>query len=100
MCFLVHRTMQIVLLTANSSGRKVREQEMRSKRRDEKQKERLDKLEKMVVAQNEKLDHLQDLVYRVMHRDRVHPDASLPETAIFTENIHASTGLIGHDSHH
>lgn len=35
------------------------------------QRDRLARLEKMVYAQHEKLDRLEDLVYRVMHRDRV-----------------------------
>lgn len=44
---------------------------MKSKKREEGQRDRLEKLEDMVFAQHEKLDKLEDLVYRVMHRDRV-----------------------------
>ena len=49
----------------------MRDQETKSRRREEGQGERLERLEKMVFAQHEKLDKLEDLVYRVMHRDRV-----------------------------
>jgi hypothetical protein len=49
----------------------VRDQEIKSRRREEGQRERMGRLEKMVLSQNEKLDKLEDLVYRVMHRDRV-----------------------------
>lgn len=52
-------------------SRRVRDQEMKSRKREEGQRERLERLEKMVFAQHEKLDKLEDLVYRVMHRDRV-----------------------------
>ena len=52
-------------------GRRVRDQDTRSKRREEKSRERLDRLEELVCAQHDKLDRLEDLVYRVMHRDRV-----------------------------
>ena len=52
-------------------SRRVRDQEMKSRKREEGQRERLQRLEKMVFAQHEKLDKLEDLVYRVMHRDRV-----------------------------
>jgi hypothetical protein len=59
-------------MNANGS-RRVRDQETKSRKREERQRERLDRLEKMVYAQHEKLDRLEDLVYRVMHRDRVTP---------------------------
>jgi hypothetical protein len=49
----------------------VRDQESRSRKREERQRERMDRLENLVYAQHEKLDRLEDLVYRVMHRDRV-----------------------------
>jgi hypothetical protein len=52
-------------------GRRVRDQEAKSRKREERQRDRLERLEKMVYAQHEKLDRLEDLVYRVMHRDRV-----------------------------
>jgi hypothetical protein len=51
--------------------RSVRDQEARSRKREERQRERMDRLENLVYAQHEKLDRLEDLVYRVMHRDRV-----------------------------
>lgn len=62
------------------SGRRVRDQEAKSKRREERQRDRLERLEKMVYAQHEKLDRLEDLVYRAMHRDRIRPrmDSDLP----------------------
>jgi hypothetical protein len=49
----------------------VRDQEAKSRKREEGQRERLERVEKMVFAQHEKLDKLEDLVYRVMHLDRV-----------------------------
>lgn len=49
----------------------MRDQEAKSRKREERQRDRLERLEKMVYAQHEKLDRLEDLVYRVMHRDRV-----------------------------
>ena len=52
-------------------GRRVRDQEAKSRKREERQRDRLERLEKMVYVQHEKLDRLEDLVYRVMHRDRV-----------------------------
>jgi hypothetical protein len=44
---------------------------MRSRKREELHKERLHRFETMVYSQHEKLDRLESLVYRVMHRDRV-----------------------------
>ncbi len=55
----------------------MRDQEAKSRRREERQRDRLERLEKMVYAQHEKLDRLEDLVYRVMHRDRVRVDKDL-----------------------
>ena len=52
-------------------GRRVRDQETKSRKREEGQRERLARLEKMVFAQHEKLDKLEDLIYRIMYRDRV-----------------------------
>jgi hypothetical protein len=49
----------------------VRDQDAKSRKREERQMDRLERLEAMVYAQHEKLDRLEDLVYRVMHRDRV-----------------------------
>ena len=49
----------------------MRDQEAKSRKREERQRDRLERLEKLVYAQHEKLDRLEDLVYRVMHRDRV-----------------------------
>jgi hypothetical protein len=68
--------------------RRVRDQEARSRKREERQRERLDRLETMVYAQHEKLDRLEDLVYRVMHRDRVtfHGESESPPY----ENTHHS----------
>jgi hypothetical protein len=55
----------------------VRDHETKSRKREEQHRERLEKLEKMVFAQHEKLDKLEDLVYRVMHRDRVETEDGL-----------------------
>lgn len=41
--------------------------------------ERMERLEGMVGAQNEKLDKLEDLVYRVIHRSRVNGDTKHEE---------------------
>lgn len=49
----------------------MRDQETRSRKREEQHRERLERLEKMVFAQHEKLDTLETLVYRIMHRDAV-----------------------------
>ncbi|KAF8849936.1 hypothetical protein BDZ45DRAFT_697160 [Acephala macrosclerotiorum] len=40
-------------------------------KREERQRERMGKLEKLASAQHEKLDKLEGLVYRLMHRNRV-----------------------------
>ena len=53
------------------ADRRVRDQESQSRNREERYKERIDKLEKMVYSQHEKLDRLEDLVYGFMHRGRV-----------------------------
>lgn len=60
----------------NENCRRVRDQESRSVKREEGQRERLEKLETMVYSQHKKLDRLEDLVYRVMHRDRVSFDTN------------------------
>jgi len=52
-------------------SRRVRDQESRARKREEGDRERLDRLEALVNAQHEKLDRLEDVVYRVIHRDRV-----------------------------
>jgi hypothetical protein len=54
----------------------VRDQELRSRKREELHRERLDRLEAMVYSQHEKLDRLEDLVYRAMHLDRVEFDGN------------------------
>lgn len=54
----------------------MKDQETRSREREELHKERLDRLERMVYSQHEKLDKLESLVYRVMHRDRVGYDGN------------------------
>ena len=66
--------------------RRVREQELKSKVREERQRGRLDRLEKLVEAQHEKLDRLEDLVYRVMHRDRVGEPPRRSETEATLSN--------------
>lgn len=55
---------------ANLKSR-VRDQESRETKREERHRERLEKLEAVVNSQHEKLDRLEDLVYRVMHRSRI-----------------------------
>jgi hypothetical protein len=60
--------------------RRVKEQEDKSRVREERQRERLERLEKMVYAQHEKLDRVEDLVYRVMHRDRVNSNNPEPRS--------------------
>ncbi|RDL39770.1 Uncharacterized protein BP5553_04110 [Venustampulla echinocandica] len=62
----------------------VRDQEARSRKRDESQRERLDSLETMVYAQHEKLDRLEDLVYRAMHRSTVVSNGN-PESPRYEE---------------
>jgi hypothetical protein len=54
--------------------RRVRDQESRARKREERDMERMERLETMVNAQTEKLDKLEDLVYRIMHRSRVNFD--------------------------
>jgi len=44
----------------------------------------MERLETMVTAQNEKLDKLEDLVYRIMHRSRVNFDSN-PESPKYDE---------------
>lgn len=57
----------------------MRDQESRARRREEVQRERLERMESMVVSQNDKLDKLEDLVYRVMHRNRISTPGSEQE---------------------
>jgi hypothetical protein len=70
----------------------VRDQESRSRKREERQRERMDRLEDLVYAQHEKLDRLEDLVYRVMHRDRV-----VSENRVFQEEDEATVTSSGDD---
>lgn len=51
-------------------NRRVRNQDFKTKEREELNREKLKRLETMVYAQHEKLDRLENLVYRVMHRDQ------------------------------
>jgi hypothetical protein len=60
-----------VMWVKADGNRMVRDQEAKSRKREERQRDRLERLEAMVYAQHEKLDRLEDLVYRVMHRGRV-----------------------------
>ncbi|RDW88667.1 hypothetical protein BP6252_00699 [Coleophoma cylindrospora] len=55
---------------------RVRDQEARQKKREESHRERLERLESTVNAQNEKLDRLEGLVYRTMHRSRIEESLS------------------------
>lgn len=51
--------------------RRIRDQESRARKREERDRERMERLEGLVCTQHEKMDKLEDLVYRVMHRSRV-----------------------------
>ncbi|TVY78458.1 hypothetical protein LSUE1_G001712 [Lachnellula suecica] len=55
---------------------RVRDQESRARKREERDRERMERLEKMADAQHEKLDRLENLVYRIMHRSRVNFDGN------------------------
>lgn len=52
------------------ASRRVRDQERRQKKREEKHRESLEKLKATVSSQSEKLDRLEGLVYRIMYRSR------------------------------
>lgn len=49
----------------------MKDQETKTRKREERRMERLERLENLVYAQSEKMDRLEDLVYRAMHQDRV-----------------------------
>ena len=66
-------------------SRRVRDQESRARKREESEWERMERLETMVHALNEKLDKLEDLVYRVMHRSRV--------------NVNGESGSLKHEEY-
>lgn len=53
---------------------RARDQESHARKREERDKERMERLESTVHSQHEKLDRLEDLVYRIMHRSRVNFD--------------------------
>jgi len=53
----------------------VRDQESQARKREESERERIESLETTVHTQNEKLDKLEDLIYRIMHRSRVDENA-------------------------
>ncbi|CZR68308.1 uncharacterized protein PAC_18207 [Phialocephala subalpina] len=55
---------------------RVKEEHSKNRKREERQRERMERLEKLASAQHEKLDKLEDLVYRLMHRNRVRVDTS------------------------
>jgi hypothetical protein len=77
--------------------RRVRDQESQAKKREKLHEERFERLETMVSTQHEKLDRLEDLVYRVMHRDRVgHDGNNRQKSAGLPENIdHLLTPIDG-----
>ncbi|KAM3066630.1 hypothetical protein ACMFMG_002342 [Clarireedia jacksonii] len=56
---------------------RVRDQESRAKEQEDVNRERLDRLERMVYSQHEKLDRLESLVYRLMHRTRLASETEL-----------------------
>ncbi|TVY17648.1 hypothetical protein LARI1_G003517 [Lachnellula arida] len=58
---------------------RVRDQESRAKKREESEREQMESLKTTVQAQNEKLDKLEDLIYRVMHQSRVDENAQNPK---------------------
>lgn len=51
--------------------KKTSKEHTKNRKREERQRERMGKLEKLASAQHEKLDKLEGLVYRLMHRNRV-----------------------------
>lgn len=57
----------------------MRDQESRARKREESERERMESLETTVHAQNEKLDKLEDLIYRIMHQARVDENAQNPK---------------------
>jgi len=57
----------------------VRDQEYRARKREESERQRMESLETTIHAQNEKLDKLEDLIYRIMHRSRVDGNAQHPK---------------------
>jgi hypothetical protein len=71
----------------------VRDQEARSRKREERQRERMDRLENLVYAQHEKLDRLEDLLYRVMHRDRVPREFQEDETTVTSASGYDNTKI-------
>jgi hypothetical protein len=68
----------------------VRDLEGRAKRREERQRDRFERLEGIVYAQHEKLDRLENLVFRIMHRDRITENTSTREGV--TENGELTLG--------
>jgi len=59
------------VMGTDEMNRRIRDQESRARKREERDRERMERLEGLVYTQHEKLDKLEDLVYRVMHRSRV-----------------------------
>ncbi|TVY49068.1 hypothetical protein LOCC1_G001363 [Lachnellula occidentalis] len=57
----------------------VRDQEFRARKREESERERMESLETAVHAQNEKLDKLEDLICRIMHRSQVDGNTQNPK---------------------
>lgn len=60
--------------------RRVKDQEVKARKREVRQKERMERLESVMFTQHEKLDRLEDLVHRAMHRDRVRLDTLSSES--------------------
>ena len=58
----------------------MKDQESKARKREEQCIERLEQLENTVFAQHEKLDKLEGLMYRVMHRDQVGLENGLRKT--------------------
>jgi hypothetical protein len=75
-----------------TSGRRVLDQEVRAKKQEEAQNDRLDRLERMVRSQSEKLDRLETLVYKVAGAPASH---SSPEL----RNVPSAGGLSKASTH-
>lgn len=58
----------------------------------------MEKLESMAYAQHDKLDKLEDLVYRLMHRNRVRTEDSGYQDSIAERDTNASETTRADDS--
>ncbi|KAE8444943.1 hypothetical protein EG329_014070 [Mollisiaceae sp. DMI_Dod_QoI] len=77
---------------------RIKDQDVSNRKRDERQRERMKKLESMAYAQHEKLDKLEDLVYRLMHRNRVRTEDSGYQDSTVEQDTNASETTQADDS--